>query len=109
MIVLKSTHAAKMRALEEELAEERARLGRFNREYARVVLDNASLRADNDNLRRQLHHESHRFTALASSSTPSTFTADEVKTLIVLCHPDKHGGSKVANEITAKLIKMRKK
>jgi hypothetical protein len=43
-----------------------------------------------------------------SAPQKSQFTADELNTLINLCHPDKHGGKESANRITAKLIQMRK-
>ncbi len=108
MFVLKSTYEVKVAELQKGLAEERAKLGRLNSEYTRVVLDNASLRSDNTHLRRQLHDEGNRFNNLARSQS-SAFTDADLKQLIALCHPDKHGGNKVANEITAKLIKMRKK
>ena len=32
------------------------------------------------------------------------FSDAEIKSLISLCHPDKHGGREVANEITKKLL-----
>ena len=35
------------------------------------------------------------------------FTPEELKKLITLCHPDKHDGSKIAEEMTAKLLEMR--
>lgn len=35
------------------------------------------------------------------------FETDLLKRLLHLCHPDKHGGSKMATEVTAKLLKMR--
>lgn len=41
------------------------------------------------------------------NSESQQFTPDEIKTLIKLCHPDKHGGSEDAKEITVKLLKMR--
>jgi hypothetical protein len=34
---------------------------------------------------------------------------DMLKRLIMLCHPDKHGGSKMSVEITQKLLRMRDK
>lgn len=37
-----------------------------------------------------------------------TFTPDEIDALVRLCHPDKHGGSKAANDITARLLALRK-
>lgn len=38
----------------------------------------------------------------------ATFTAQEIETLINLCHPDKHSGSERANNMTARLLKLRK-
>lgn len=35
------------------------------------------------------------------------FTPDELRSLIQLCHPDKHEGKPAATEMTAKLLKMR--
>lgn len=37
------------------------------------------------------------------------FSKKEIKQLVVLCHPDKHGGIVVANDLTTKLLKMRAK
>lgn len=45
---------------------------------------------------------------LASAKPAATFTAEELDTLVRLCHPDKHGGSKAANDITARLLALRK-
>ncbi len=42
----------------------------------------------------------------ASTST-AQLSADEIKRLIKLCHPDKHENSKEANELTAKLLSLR--
>lgn len=39
---------------------------------------------------------------------PSQFSKEEVDRLVRLCHPDKHNGSIVANEITKKLLKLKK-
>lgn len=36
------------------------------------------------------------------------FTPEEIKTLITLCHPDKHGGKESAQRITQKLLSLRK-
>ena len=35
------------------------------------------------------------------------FNKDEIKSLISLCHPDKHHGSEIAKDITAKLLELR--
>lgn len=37
----------------------------------------------------------------------SQFTDDELTKLIQLCHPDKHDGKPMANEMTAKLLTMK--
>lgn len=39
----------------------------------------------------------------------SAFTQDEIRTLIRLCHPDKHAGSESAGRITQKLLQLRNK
>lgn len=42
------------------------------------------------------------------NSTPTkVFTKEEIKLLIKLCHPDKHGNSEEANRITSKLLRLR--
>lgn len=38
----------------------------------------------------------------------ANFTPEEIKTLINLCHPDKHNGKESAVEITKKLLTLRK-
>ena len=37
------------------------------------------------------------------------FSQDEIKQLIILCHPDKHSGRHIAHELTVKLLAMKKK
>lgn len=36
------------------------------------------------------------------------FSQDDIRRLLQLCHPDKHGGSSLAVEMTQKLLKARK-
>lgn len=38
----------------------------------------------------------------------SQFSEEELKQLIRLCHPDKHGGSAAATKITQKLLALRR-
>lgn len=40
-------------------------------------------------------------------SVKNPFTQEEIRAMIRLCHPDKHGNKQIAVDITAKLIKMR--
>ena len=42
-----------------------------------------------------------------SNQQNTQFTPDELRTLLSLCHPDKHGGKESATRITQKLIAMR--
>lgn len=45
--------------------------------------------------------------AFLNSAPVPQFTADELKTLLQLCHPDKHGGKESAVRITQKLLELR--
>lgn len=38
---------------------------------------------------------------------PQVFSEDELRTLINLCHPDRHGGKESAQRITARLLELR--
>ena len=42
-----------------------------------------------------------------SNQQNTQFTPDELRTLLSLCHPDRHGGKESATRITQKLIAMR--
>ncbi len=42
-----------------------------------------------------------------SNQQNTQFTPDELRTLLSLCHPDKHGGKESATRVTQKLIAMR--
>lgn len=39
---------------------------------------------------------------------PAQFTQEEIATLIRLCHPDKHNNSTTSNNITQRLLQLRK-
>jgi hypothetical protein len=38
---------------------------------------------------------------------PKQFTNDDIRKLLLLCHPDKHCGKQIAQDMTAKLLAMR--
>jgi hypothetical protein len=40
---------------------------------------------------------------------PAAITKEDVKILLQLCHPDKHQGRQIAQQMTAKLLSMREK
>lgn len=39
--------------------------------------------------------------------TQEQFSDEDIKRLLMLCHPDKHGGKKMAEEMTQKLLALR--
>jgi hypothetical protein len=39
---------------------------------------------------------------------PPQFSQDEIKRLLMLCHPDKHDGKAMAVEMTQKLLRLRR-
>lgn len=47
------------------------------------------------------------FLTTGESKQSSAFTTDELRSLIQLCHPDKHDGKPMATEMTAKLLRMK--
>lgn len=46
--------------------------------------------------------------AVIPSETSSQFTQAEIMVLIRLCHPDRHNNSNASNDITKKLLALRK-
>jgi hypothetical protein len=48
-----------------------------------------------------------RIASMNSQNKSTQFSAEEISKLIMLCHPDKHNGKAMANELTSKLIKLR--
>jgi hypothetical protein len=68
------------------------------------------LRSDADNwlsVAYELHRELFVLRSTASNGQ-SVFSDSEIQTLIRLCHPDKHGNSDAANQMTAKLLSIRR-
>lgn len=45
--------------------------------------------------------------ALAAKPAPTSLSPGDLKRLISLCHPDKHGGKPMAVEMTQKLLSLR--
>lgn len=52
-------------------------------------------------------HELHNFSKY-KRPTSTQFNTAEIKTLLSLCHPDRHGGKESAKRITQKLLELRK-
>jgi hypothetical protein len=87
--------------------------------YERVLLCNVELKLDVV-LRDRLIDEQNKLIArqraeiarLQSSPVTAlaqllTFDKDEIKSMIALCHPDRHGGKESAVRITQKLLKLK--
>lgn len=49
----------------------------------------------------------HMKACASGNKTVSGFTQDEINKLVILCHPDKHNGKQMAQDLTKKLIAMR--
>lgn len=47
--------------------------------------------------------------AYLNKPPPAAITKEDVKILLQLCHPDKHQGRRIAQEMTTKLLAMREK
>ena len=74
-------------------------------EYEAVKLKYAALLRDYNFLVDTINNATAKKTF--NVETNLEFTPEELKKLITLCHPDKHDGSKIAEEMTAKLLEMR--
>lgn len=65
------------------------------------------LEQENTELRFRVMMSSGGFTAFRGAGMPGDLQ-QQLPRLIQLCHPDKHGGSPAANEVTAWLLKQRR-
>jgi len=77
-------------------------------ENARLKAANSA--ANNSTITAELQKKVNELQAqLKSLQSAPSITPDFLKSLIILCHPDKHANSTTATEITKKLIAMRPK
>lgn len=70
-------------------------------EYDDLQSELRLLRLENHDLRQQL-------TATVAQPQPEGIPPDLIPKLIRLCHPDRHGGSAIANELTRWLLDQRR-
>jgi hypothetical protein len=95
---IKSKDRSEKKSLENSLA-------RLNRKYENAI-DNYNL------LKNSFYNLKQRYDTaiimLSDRPNQNQFTQEEIRTMIKLCHPDKHGGNTSANAITAKLLRLRK-
>lgn len=57
----------------------------------------------------QLENELRAARRSSANNSNQVFTQDEIRSMIRLCHPDKHGGKEVATKVTQKLMSMRQR
>jgi hypothetical protein len=76
-------------------------IGNTNTEY--------QLRREIEQLTDIIHAQESEIRKLRNMQTQSGFTQAELKFLLMRCHPDKNPDSKMAIEITQKIIKKRRK
>jgi hypothetical protein len=103
MFVSQSKYDAMRRAFEAQFAQKEELL-QINQRLQYELRD--ELERNNSLTRRVI--ELVAGAARATTISAKQFDNDDIKTLIRLCHPDKHGNSESATAITAKLLKMRK-
>lgn len=106
MFVRQATHARLKAAhdtLVRELAETRldvlhwkTKWSALSDRHAQILLEAAQAIAD-------AQKNSVRVTV-----TGGQLSTDDIKRLLMLCHPDKHDGKPMATEMTAKLLQLRK-
>jgi thiamine kinase-like enzyme len=85
-----------------ELIKTRKKLERSEDKYMKLIHMAAIIDKRND----RLIAENERLKA-GSTSRSSGLTQKQVETAIRLCHPDKHNGSKAANDLTVTLLELR--
>lgn len=78
----------------------------FKSDYFTLLKQAKAMQAEIDVLRRHLTQANRRTTEALAAQT--TLQPDDIKRLLQLCHPDKHNGSQTANDMTRKLLALRK-
>lgn len=103
-----SSRAIKLKKHVDDLAKENTKLEKIIEKHKVQV---EALKKDNHNLKESINTLKRTIASLQRSSGQHAdtrgFSADFLKQLIVLCHPDKHSNSEQANKITAKLNELR--
>ena len=90
----------------------RNRLKKLERENFRLRVELTAYESLYKELRSKWNNLVRKINAKGGSEfldgTPtSQFSEDDLRRLLQLCHPDKHGGSKLAQEMTTKLNRLR--
>lgn len=102
MIVWRSTYEE----LEEKYLNALADLYRINEKYNERIKENIKLlqyKEEYQNLADKLNPKG----GWNFVNNAVLLSQEDIQKLILLCHPDKHDGKPMANEMTQKLLKMR--
>lgn len=75
-------------------------------EKSNLIEDYNKLVGKYNKLVRQVNQLGDMWETRKAANTP--FSKEQLNKLIRLCHPDKHGGSKLANEVTQFLLSIRR-
>jgi hypothetical protein len=104
---------SKYNALKEENVRLKRERDRYSRKYDRELSDCIrAMRKYNDLIDEYnvLVRKAKQLQKLCKESEGSApFNKEDLRRLITLCHPDKHGGKASATEMTQKLLEMRGK
>jgi hypothetical protein len=100
--------------LKKEIAELKRDCDYYKRKYRVELSDCVRAMRDYNNLMDEydvLVRKAQKLQQLCKDSELYTnpFNQKDLKVMITLCHPDKHGGKKSATEMTQKLLEMRGK
>ena len=81
--------------------------------HNQLQAEHLALRVAYDQLLRQWNETAQKINArggqafLEGKLQPAQLESEDIKRLLMLCHPDKHGGKKMAEEMTQKLLALR--
>ncbi len=100
MFMLKSTHQQEVYDLQMDLAKARVNLIDANME----IIELKSAIVDMKNHLYEMYKK-----VDSQKAQQKTFTDEELRKLVQLCHPDRHNGSKTSVEMTQLINKLREK
>jgi hypothetical protein len=100
-----SVAAWRAEALLSDLKKAEAKLSERHSRLMHLEFEHRSLIARYNRMVKEHNEMVDEFAYGGGGSNP--FTPEELKILIGLCHPDKHGGKESANKMTQKLLAMR--
>lgn len=95
---------SKYKELEREIERRNYHYDYLQRQHEKLLRDNAKNVFDYN----ELVDEYNALEKKSKQPAQVGFNLDEIKSLIRLCHPDKHNGKQSANDMTVKLLALKK-